>query len=333
VSLIAPLPYSPDSARLFEPLADAPWAVFLDSGCDAGARGRYDIIAAEPSSTLVTRGEWTEIARGDDVIHSRADPFALLREALGPMRECLAPPFCGGAIGYFGYDLGRRIERLPSWASDDEGLPQMAIGLYDWAVVVDHLERRSWIASAARDRATPARWDDLVRQFQCDSGSTRGARPPFRTLSPPHASTSRSDYERAFARIQRYIVEGDCYQVNLAQRFEAQASGDGWSAYAALRRLSPAPHAAYLRLPFAQVLSASPERFLAVRAGEVETRPIKGTRPRSADPLCDVAQARALAESEKDRAENVMIVDLLRNDLAKNCTPGSVRVPRRVEVE
>jgi para-aminobenzoate synthetase component 1 len=144
---------------------------------------------------------------------------------------------------------------------------------------------------------------------------------------------TRAEYEQAFERIRRYIVDGDCYQVNLAQRFEAQACGDPWRGYLALRHLSPAPHGAYLNLPFAQVMSVSPERFLQVRNREVETRPIKGTRPRAVDPRLDAERAQALAASAKDRAENVMIVDLLRNDLAKNCRLGSVHVPRLFAVE
>jgi len=140
-------------------------------------------------------------------------------------------------------------------------------------------------------------------------------------------------YGRAFRRIHDYIRNGDCYQVNLAQRFAAAASGDPWLAYQALRVINPAPFSAYLSTPYAQILSASPERFLKVQNGRVETRPIKGTRPRAGHPRLDAELVEALRQSEKDRAENVMIVDLLRNDLSKNCALGSVKVPRLFEVE
>src|SRR5690606_17413198 len=161
----------------------------------------------------------------------------------------------------------------------------------------------------------------------------RRARTAFRTVSSVRSSMSRSRKLAACQQVNLYIYAVDCYQVNLAQRFEARVRGDPWLAYRALRAANPAPYAAYLNLPFAQILSASPERFLEVRGTRVETRPIKGTRARAADPQRDAERARALRASPKDRAENVMIVDLLRNDLAKSCLPGSVRVPRLFEVE
>ena len=329
---IAPLPYCADPGRMFEAVADLPWAVLLDGGRHDPGRSRYDIIAAEPWATLVTHAGMTQVRSRTDVRQSPEDPFRLLRELLH-LRETAdsPPPFAGGAIGYFGYDFGRRLERLPSLAADDEQLPQLAVGLYDWAVVIDHLEAKAWLASAGRAAETEQRWPALVECFS--HPVARRARTPFRTLSPIRSNMTRGQYLAAFERIARYIDAGDCYQVNLAQRFEVEASGDPWSAYRALRVMNPAPHAAYLNLPFAQVLSASPERFLHVRQGQVETRPIKGTRPRSGDPRLDAERAQELRDSAKDRAENLMIVDLLRNDLAKSCRPGSVRVPRLFEVE
>ena len=329
--LLTPLPYHPDSAPLFEAIVDLPWAVFLDSGPQRLGQSRYDILAARPYVRLVTRGTLTEI-HADGVELSREDPFALVRRYLDADPRCRADlPFCGGAIGYFGYDLARRIERLPVLAHDAERVPDMAIGIYDWAVVVDHVERRSWLIGQGRDRETDARWDDLVRLFSGEP--TERARVPFRITSAVDSNLTREGYGRAFARIKRYISEGDCYQVNLAQRFSAQATGDPWHAYQALRVLNPAPFAAFLGTPYATVLSASPERFLKVENGHVEAKPIKGTRPRAGHPRVDAELAQALRASEKDRAENVMIVDLLRNDLSKNCRLGSVRVPRLFDVE
>jgi para-aminobenzoate synthetase component 1 len=266
---------------------------------------------------------------------SAEDPFRLLRELLEPVATIAASaapaPFAGGAIGYFGYDLGRRLERLPAIAVDDGELPELAVGLYDWAVVIDHGRGEAWLAGAGRVPETERQWPGLVDRFSRSVADR--SRVPFRTSSPIRSNLTRSQYLAAFERVARYIADGDCYQVNLAQRFEVRASGDPWTAYQALRAMNPAPYAAYLNLPFAQVLSASPERFLHVRAGQVETRPIKGTRPRALHPRLDAERARELRESVKDRAENIMIVDLLRNDLAKSCRPGSVRVPRLFEVE
>ena len=150
---------------------------------------------------------------------------------------------------------------------------------------------------------------------------------PLRAIAPLRSNLSEAAYTAAFKRVQRYIRAGDCYQVNLAQRFAAPAKGDPWSAYCRLRELNPAPFSAYLKTPFGEVLSSSPERFLSLRHGQVETRPIKGTRPRGANAADDAALRQVLSESEKDRAENLMIVDLLRNDLGRVCRPGSIQVP------
>jgi len=158
-------------------------------------------------------------------------------------------------------------------------------------------------------------------------------RAPFRILSPVTSNVTHEQYARAFRRIRGYIHDGDCYQVNLAQRFAANATGDPWLAYQALRVINPAPFSAYLTTPYAQILCASPERFLRLEGRRVETKPIKGTRPRAGHARLDAELSEALRLSEKDRAENVMIVDLLRNDLSKSCAPGTVRVPRLFEVE
>ena len=330
--MIAELPYQEDSAWLFEALADRPLAVFLDSGRPATCQGRYDILAADPMATLTTRGLLTEIKTRNGVEFSHDEPFALLRNVLGPVTPVLGDlPFCGGAIGYFAYDLARRLERLPQCAEDTEHIPEMAIGIYDWAVVVDHEARLCRLIAQGRDPVTHAYWDTLLKRLS--SPSPARIRPPFRAISQPVSNMDRSRYGRAFRRIKSYIHEGDCYQVNLAQRFETRVVGDAWCAYQQLRRINPAPYGAFLHLPFIHVLSASPERFLSMRNGNVETKPIKGTRPRGRTPDQDRALADALCASAKDRAENLMIVDLLRNDIGKTCRAGSVRVPKLFDLE
>jgi para-aminobenzoate synthetase component 1 len=325
------LPYRADSATLFEAVADLPWAVFLDSGPHHLTQSRYDIIAAEPHTTLVTRGKLTEI-RSDASELSREDPLTLLRQCLDfdPGSACELP-FSGGAIGYFSYDLARRFERLPTLAASTEKMPEMALGIYDWAVVVDHLERRSWLVGQGRDPETDWKWDGLLARFSAPS--VERARVPFRITAPLASSLPHAAYAAAFRRVYDYIRAGDCYQINLAQCFAAPAAGDPWLAYQALRVINPAPYSAFLNTPYGSVLSASPESFLKLERGHVETRPIKGTRPRSGHPRLDAELAEALRASEKDRAENVMIVDLLRNDLSKNCELGSVKVPKLFEVE
>ncbi|MGB0723402.1 MAG: aminodeoxychorismate synthase component I [Gammaproteobacteria bacterium] len=323
------LPYTPDGAALFARVADLPWAVFLDSNAQAledHAHARYDIITADPHRTLITRGDTTDIRGVDGIRRDHGDPFELLREALGePVEPIEGIPFAGGALGYLAYDLGRRIEDLPRWARDVDRLPEMAVGLYDWALVVDHRERRCTLASHGRHNDTAERLRWLAQRFR--EGDDLGDTEPFRVTGDIDSETGRQDYADAFTAIQDYIREGDCYQVNYARRFQAPAEGSGWRAYQGLRAINPAPYGAYLNLPFAQVLSASPEQFLELREQRVTTRPIKGTRPRADDATEDRDLAGELAASAKDRAENLMIVDLLRNDLGRSCRPGSIAVP------
>jgi len=332
MNLLSEIPYRANSAIWLEPLAEKTWAVYLDSGRPLCESGRYDILAADPYITLTTRGTVTEIRNGGRVTLSPEDPFTLLRDQLGePAVPLPGLPFCGGAIGWLAYDLGRRTERLPALALDAERIPDMAVGIYDWALIVDHLAEKAWLASRGRDPRTAARWEALLSMFR--NPQPAAVRAPFRVLGSPCSNMTRRQYGRAFEAVRSYILEGDCYQVNLAQRFSAPASGDPFCAYRALRQLNPAPFSAYLKTPYADVLSSSPERFLEVREGQVLTSPIKGTRPRGRTASVDAALKQALIRSTKDRAENLMIVDLMRNDLGRVCSPGSVRVSRLFEAE
>lgn len=324
-----PLPYYSDSARLFAPLAGKPWSVFLDSGYPISRQGRFDIIAADPVCTLVTRGQQTEIRRSDDCVVSTEDPFRLVKQQLGKQSSTIDHlPFNGGALGYFSYDLARRLEKLPVIARDDEHIPEMAVGIYRWAVIVDHQQRQSWLVG---HETVEDDWETLIDQF-----SLLPAEPElreFKILEQPSSNMDKDYYAEAFARIKHYLKEGDSYQVNLAQRFVCPCSGDPWLAYRQLREINAAPFSAYLNFPEVQVLSSSPERFLKLTDGEVETKPIKGTRPRKLLLDQDRLQISALSSSLKDQAENVMIVDLLRNDISKNCREGSVTVPKLFAVE
>ncbi len=335
-ALIAEIPYHQDSAALFAPWADKDWAIFLDSGYPHSQQGRFDILAAEPYQKLITRGAITRIHTRNGVKLSTADPFQLLHQALesDPASDVANPqhlPFCGGALGYFAYDLGRRLETLPNIAHDAEHIPEMMIGLYDWAVIVDHHQQSSYLVAQGRDPGTLEKWDKILKQF-----SQTAEMPdyePFYVTSPVSSNLSTEDYAHAFNKIMHYLREGDCYQVNLAQRFSASCQGHSWMVYQRLRELNPAPFSAYLNTPEVQVCSSSPERFLKVNGTQVETKPIKGTRPRHQDPKKNQIEIDDLQSSLKDRAENLMIVDLLRNDISKSCRFNSVRVPELFAVE
>jgi para-aminobenzoate synthetase component 1 len=326
------LPYFADSAALFSIWADQPWAVFLDSGFPYSQQGRYDIIAAEPLCTLLTHGETTTITSPSGVSHSHADPFMLVKQQLeafaGQSVELPELPFNGGAIGYFSYDLARRLEHLPVLAEDAEHIAEMAVGIYAWAVLVDHQQQQSLLVAQGLDAEKCA---ELVARFSVLP--EQPIKRPFAVLGEIRSNMDKNAYAAAFGRIKQYLLEGDCYQVNLTQRFAATCTGDPWTAYQALRQANAAPFSGYLNLPEVRILSSSPERFLKLHNRMVETKPIKGTRPRKTDAAEDQAQMALLENSTKDRAENLMIVDLLRNDIGKTCKSGSVKVPKLFAVE
>ncbi len=320
------IPYPASVPDLFEAISDLPWPVFLDS---AGI-GRYDILAASPFVTFVTHDGVTEISDEHGKLHSEDDPFELVRRRLLPYSSRSELPFTGGAIGYFGYDLGLKLNRIALLDKKASGLPDLAIGIYDWAIVVDHETRQAHLASNCRDPHTRNMWEELLERL---SKPKTASRETFRLTGKLEAAPEYPEYALAFYKIKAYIDSGDCYQVNFAQRFEAPCVGDPWQLYLSSRTANPAPFSAFLSNPHCRVLSASPERFLKVVADNVETKPIKGTRPRSENPATDAFLAQSLLDSEKDRAENLMIVDLLRNDLGKVCETGTVKVEALFEIE
>ncbi|MFI8691667.1 aminodeoxychorismate synthase component I [Stutzerimonas kunmingensis] len=316
------LPYQADPAYWFERIRHAPGAVLLDSGRPKAERGRFDILSAWPLAVHEPR---------DD--ESGRDYFHRLRQALRGLGSAELPetcelPFAGGLIGLLSYDFGARLETLPQRALDDNGLPLARFGLYGWALISDHQRRTSQLVF--HPATTSSEQMRLIALF--DSATTVESA-PFRLHSRFAADLSVDTYRNGIERIQTYIQAGDCYQVNFTQRFRAGCSGDPWIAYRALREACPTPYAGFVALEDGAIASLSPERFLRLQQGHVETRPIKGTRPRGADERSDAAQAQALLASDKDRAENLMIVDLLRNDLGRSCRIGSVRVPQLFALE
>lgn len=335
------LTYHHDSARLFARIAHKPWAMFLDSGQalnaltgQAGSQyGRYDILVADPFITLTSNEFHTEVCSIEHSYISDEDPFLLIKRTLKPYAGAKSDlPFSGGALGYFGYDLARRLEKLADIAASSDAIPAMQIGIYDWAVVVDHRNKTACLVSNGFDAQTRENWMALCTLFDAPFNDAANSQ-SFTVESAVKSNMDKPAYAHAFNAIKRYIYEGDCYQVNLAQRFSVKAAGSGWVAYQKLRQISPAPFMAYMNLGRMQVLSGSPERFLQLLDGHVETRPIKGTRPRSADPELDAQYAVELQSSVKDKAENLMIVDLLRNDIGKNCDTGSVKADKLFQLQ
>ncbi len=310
--------------------------VLLDSSRNDECMGRYSYLTADPFLTVKSRGTQVELIGPTGRVTLQADPFQVLTSVLRRYSRTKPddlPPFLGGAIGYFGYDLGRLLEPLPATATD-EGLPDLDVGLYDWVLTADHLTGRNWlVATGLPDGsagAGAARLAAVQARLACPPPMLRAASLPAPRL---RSRVSKAAYFQSIQRAQDYIAAGDIYQVNLSHRLEGLWHGPTWPLYERLRAVSPVPYGAYLALDDCTILSASPERFLRVDDGRVETRPIKGTRPRGATPDQDRALANDLQTSEKDRAENLMIVDLLRNDLGKVCRVGTVRVPQLFGLE
>lgn len=322
------LPWQPDAAEhYFAPLSTSPWAMMLHSGFADHPHNRYDIIVAQPCTTLVTRGDVTVVSDAEKTETSSDDPLRLLQKVLAdcPFSNTPLPdlPFIGGAVGLWGYDLGRRFENLPQRALNDISVPDMAVGIYDWALIVDH-HRQVVTLLCYGDVNARLAW---LQQQQAPTVA------PFALTSRWQSNMSRQQYGEKFRQVQAYLQSGDCYQVNLAQRFQASYQGDEWQAFVRLNRANRAPFSAFLRLDDSAIMSLSPERFIQLEQGHIQTRPIKGTLPRLEDPIADAEQARRLAHSPKDRAENLMIVDLMRNDIGRVAVPGSVRVPELFVVE
>ncbi|WP_150642830.1 aminodeoxychorismate synthase component I [Pseudomonas fluorescens] len=320
---VHPLPYRANPAEYFAAIRHAPGAVLLDSGRPSAERGRYDLLSAWPLEQLTVLPDES----GTAFLQRLRDNLRRLGNAVLPQPYQL--PFAGGLIGYLSYDFGRRLETLPHQAGDDLQLPDAHLGLYNWALISDHqLASSQLVFHPSLADSERLRLIDLFNQPVATPTQA------FKLTAAMRADLSTGDYEQAFVRIQQYIQAGDCYQVNFAQRFRAPCEGDPWTAYCALRAACPTPFSGFQSLPDGgAVLSLSPERFVKVSEGQVETRPIKGTRPRGQDPVEDAANAAELLASAKDRAENLMIVDLLRNDLGRTCRIGSVRVPELFSLE
>ncbi|GLK78567.1 aminodeoxychorismate synthase component I [Methylopila turkensis] len=322
-----------DMAGLAERLAGLPHLVLLDSAMPHARLGRYSYLAADPYAVLEVGQDGARL--GDRPVEG--DPLAALDAALKASRTAALPdlpPFQGGAAGFISYDYGRRLERLPAPAVDDLELPDAVLPLYDWVVACDHRKGRAWLISTGAPETEPAAKAARAKA-RAEAALARLSEPAVLrapVVQPPVSFRSNFDrpaYEAAIAACVEYVLAGDIFQANVAQRFLADlpAGFDPWSFYRRLRVRNAAPFAAYLAFGDVVVASSSPERFVAVEGDRVEARPIKGTAKRWADPIADGSSSRALLASEKDRAENVMIVDLLRNDLSRVCRPGSVEVP------
>jgi len=325
MTAIQELSYRTDAAPLLAAVRDLPSPVWLDSGRPYSRAGRFDIVSAAPLRVLTAPP-----GQGVSALDAAA---ALLAEFSTPGVSGLPAatlPFAGGLIGWLGYGLGMELQAVARHSPESARLPTLRIGFYPWAAIVDHQAQRTVLAF--HPACPPALRSDV--ENRCRAAPTRlGAPAGFALQTPFIATTSAARYRADIARILAYLAAGDCYQVNYAQHFSAACAGDPWQAYCRLRALLPSPFSAYLGTEDDAVLCFSPERFLRVEGDRVETRPIKGTIARGNSAEEDAELAHRLRTSAKDRAENLMIVDLLRNDLGKSCVPGSIAVPELFALE
>ncbi|TCT03295.1 aminodeoxychorismate synthase component I [Aquabacter spiritensis] len=332
---IVPLAVTDPSAA-FVPFARDPVSALLQSCAPDGARGRYSYLAVAPFRVIVADSDGVRV----DGRPVDGDPFAVLKREIAALPAPDGPcpvPFSTGAVGMFGYELGGHVERLPAPRPDAARVPHLLVGLYDTVIAFDHAQGTACLLSSGAPLHDPAaraaRAADRAAQILARLAAAPATAPAadFSVRGRWQPEQSRTAVEAAIARTIGYIQAGDIFQANLTQRLRAPrpAGLDDFGLFLRLRALSPAPFAALLALgPDAAVIGASPERFLRLAAdGTVETRPIKGTRPRGADPAGDAALAADLLASVKDRAENLMIVDLMRNDLGRVSALGSVAVP------
>jgi para-aminobenzoate synthetase component 1 len=327
-----------DAYGAFAPFADSH---FLDSG----DRDRFSYIVVSPLHKLTSKNGQVTLD-GFDV---PGDPFAVLGDLLKRYEletHPDLPPFQGGAVGYFGYELAHQTETLQQAKDDWLAMPDMAVGIYDLVIAFDLHDRRMWLISTGLPEREEGKRDQrasermaMVRKY------LRLARPLIDVPPAPHAASvapwasnfTRTSYETGVQKVIDYIFAGDIFQANLSQSFRAEYPFDAiperFGLYRRLRELSSAPFGAFLNFGDVAVLSNSPERFLKAVDGQVETKPIKGTRPRGETPLSDAELAQELMLSAKDRAENIMIVDLLRNDISKVCKPETVQTPALCALE
>ena len=302
-------------------------AFFLDSALSMGEDlVRYSFLGCKPLMVLKSKGRNITIKDRNRSVKKTGNPFEELRRILKTFRPedptASNIPFTGGAVGYMSYDLCRFIERLPSTTVDDVGFPDMYFGFYDKVIIYDHYANKCLLAGGNEED------DYLAAAVRNKGAASKTGSCPSKSNNRPviKSNFTKDSYLDAIRRAKEYIAQGDIYQVNLSQRFETEIGVPPHELYMRLRAVNPAPFSAYLQFDNKAVVSSSPERFLRLRRGRVQTRPIKGTRPRGSDAKSDKNLEAQLIKSPKDNAELTMIVDLERNDLGRVCNYGSVRV-------
>ena len=345
---------------LFGYLAPTAHSMLLDSTNNTGDDARFDILLSYPVATYSMQNKQGHLAVNDlfdaqfsaathTHITQQTDPFvalSLLHTAIfsGPDAPTLTLtseqqqladqlPFLIGAAGYAGYDAGRVLETLPSINADEYLTPDFQYGIYLHSIIYDKQQSTYYLVTDERAGALVDMTMSALSAVTATAEHSLSHIPSFALSAPWQANMNKAMYVKQLSKLHDYIVSGDCYQTNFAQRFTTHYRGHEYDAYLQLREHNNAPFSAFINTSHGAILSISPERFIQVHNDCVETKPIKGTMPRFADPERDQASAKQLLRSEKNQAENLMIVDLLRNDLSKHCAPHTVKVPKLFALE
>ncbi len=327
--------------EIYKLFIDQEFSFFLDSGMNAKRLGRYSFIGSAPFLRIETKNKAIQICEGNSQESYKGNPLLKLQELLQKYEidNHTDFPFVGGAVGFLSYDLCHHIEKLPKTAIDDLELPDMIFGFYDGIVIVDHLKNKIYAVSAGlpeRDSQVACQKVQALKTYieQAENIETENLDRAYKQNRVELISNfTKEEYCKSINRAREYIRNGDIFQMNMTQRFTTLINKHPINIYQYLREINPAPFAAYLDYGKMKVLSSSPERFIQKRGGLLETRPIKGTMPRGKTKKEDIQNKQILANSEKDSAENVMIVDLMRNDLGRVCRFGSVKAPELFCIE
>jgi para-aminobenzoate synthetase component I len=323
------IPYNADSTFYYERIRHLKWPVFLDSAFQKGREqnelARFDIITANPFTTLITDNSITTIDNNSiGVSTSQDNPLELLHQIMNNYKcDDTDLPFVGGALGYFSYSLGMKSEK-------SHMIPSMHFGIYDWALIIDHHHQKAFIASPLFQKQT----EEMISEIRANLSAENNKKEDFFSIESDIAeSTNLHSYTKQFNTVKDYLKQGDCYQVNISKKYQVKAKGESWCFYKKFREINQSPFMAYLCFDEFELLSGSPERFLKAVDGKVSTRPIKGTRARGVNQHEDREALNFLINSAKDKAENLMIVDLLRNDLGVSCDSGSINVDELFTIE
>ena len=325
---IKKIPYNLDTTAYYEQIRHLEWPVFFDSCYQADREkspyARYDIISAEPFIKISSDSSHINIQEKDKSYTSEEDGLKIVEEYINqfatPHSEI---PFIGGAIGYCSYEMKAEGKK-------NSILPKFSMGIYDWGLIIDHFLQEAYLVTTNADKDTSKNWATYIELF---SSLKTNIRNDFKVKGVVDDNLSFEAYRKKFDSVMGFLKEGDCYQINLSKQYKAIVDGDSWQFYKVFRNLNKSRYMAFLDFKDFEILSGSPERFIQVRDDNVVTRPIKGTKGRDKDPDQDKKNAESLKNSIKDQSENLMIVDLLRNDLSKDCDIGSIRVKELFELE